>query len=284
MFLATIHMWLDDKNTLSEKKLEQKTSFWEGVLNVVDSLFGVKLGVELKALQESILWGKNASTSNSKQHVEAVSNTQAPTYEATSWFHDIDVHKKMSEYTPKQSRGLFEKIFGAWVATQFLCYKTNNSPVAMQRVMALASHEGGFHFGIRNADPTKTGPNGWQLNRGTFQISGKDPEKKEAEAVAWLKKLTAGTPFAWINIDILDTRQRELALWIWYINTRKNPTQIFADLADPNLSDAQVVTLMSTRIQWGIPVIGQDVVKKTKNATAGQYFAQMSKHGYEPIA
>ncbi len=84
--------------------------------------------------------------------------------------------------------------------------------------------------------------------------------------------------------DTLDERQKNLFLWVGHIMSRKNPMQIFADLWDPNLSDAQVVNLMSKRIQGGIPDIGHDVVKKTKSATAANYYAQMSKHGYESLA
>lgn len=169
--------------------------------------------------------------------------------------------------------------------TQLFTYLTHNSPVAMQRTLALASHEGAFNFHIRNADPNTASR---QKNYSTFQLSAVDLPKKIAESKQWAKKLIAWTPMANIDIDAvydtLDERQKNLFLWVGHIMSRKNPMQIFADLWDPNLSDAQVVNLMSKRIQGGIPDIGHDVVKKTKSATAANYYAQMSKHGYESLA
>jgi hypothetical protein len=174
--------------------IESKTSFWEGVMNVVDSLFDIKLGAELKSLKDAIMGGgkkvENANVSSK--------NPSNSYHEAHTSVKNIDVKKPMSQYSPEESRGLFESVFGTGMATQLLFHVTKNSPIAMQRVLALASHEGAFHFGIRNADPNKASG---QVNYSTFQLSAKDLPAKILEAKNGAKKLIAGTPLASMNID-----------------------------------------------------------------------------------
>ena len=271
------------KSIIEESNQELKKEFW-GFVDRIKNFFTGSVQA-LKDLYADITW-------QSREKAQSVQeNTTQSTQGTNEWMNDIsnkeiNEEKTLNEYTDAEAKTLFTSVFWTGLVTDAFMHLTNGSGAAMLRTVALAKHEGNLDFDIRNRDPNLKSK---QNNYSTFQLSAKNLDAKLTESKRWFKKLLQNTPFANMNDDEfmhtfnqLDVRQQNLALWLWHIMSRPKPYQILADLGNPDLSETEVATLMSKRIQWGISDIGKWVVKQMKTAKAGDYFAAMRSHGYEP--
>ncbi|MDD2486943.1 MAG: hypothetical protein PHS92_01050 [Candidatus Gracilibacteria bacterium] len=175
--------------------------------------------------------------------------------------------KKLKDLNFDESKTLLISIFGEGPATRLLIKIDGGSTFAIKRMIALAKHEGGFKFGRRNPDPASG------FNIGTFQIGGSGSNESDS-----LKKfnncLDIGVKMAEENkIDVdfasLDNAQKDLLAHLGYIQEYRGGKDkgTFEKLKDPNLSDSEVIKLMSREIQGGIPAIGKSVVSQLENAS-----------------
>lgn len=180
---------------------------------------------------------------------------------------------KLGQLTFDQSKSLLNKIFWAWPWTQLAEKLSQWQSVFITRLIALARHEWWLNFGRTNQDPNPTQQNIW-----TFQISAPAENGKTARQSVEQKyadTLNAGIKMCesnWIQVDrnSLDAAQKDLLSWLWYINIQRWWESTFAKLRDTNLSDSELINLMSTTIQWGIAAIWNSVVNQMKNLSVNE--------------
>lgn len=176
--------------------------------------------------------------------------------------------KKLWELNFDESKSLLTKIFweGPW--TQLLIKIANAQPVFITRTIALARHEWWLNFGRENTDPNPTQENIW-----TFQISAPSEwgkSARESVQIKYQKVLNTGIAMCkemGIQVDqaSLTPAQKDLISWIWYVKLQRWGDATFAKLRDPNLSQDQLVELMSKTIQWWIAAIWNSVVSQMKS-------------------
>ncbi len=195
-----------------------------------------------------------------------------------AWVDGVEwVLKKMKELSFDESKQLLISIFGQWPGTDLLIKIDWWSGVAIKRMIALAKHEGWFVFWRRNKDPKS-----W-FNIWTFQIwwswsTEADSLKKYNNCFNLWEKLAEENDIP-VDFAVMDNAQKDLLAHLWYINEyrwwkkdktewwKKDEVTTFDMLKDPNLTDSEVVHLMSTRIQWGIDAIWLSVVAQLNNAS-----------------
>ena len=176
-----------------------------------------------------------------------------------------------------------EKVFWTWAATELLIKLSSWSPSMILRTIALAKHEGKLNFGRKNEDPNKQSG---QINIWTFQISAKKNQivKKRNDCLSQGKVMLNEQ---WISYQENDFRelsdynqetannkvgkaQVDLLVWLGYLKERGGE-EIFRELRDENLREQEIITLMSTKIQWWIKDIGEDVLAQINNNTWNNY-------------
>lgn len=192
--------------------------------------------------------------------------------------------KNLKELNFEEAKILANKIFGDGPATNLLFAMSNNTPAMILRSIALAKHEGGLKFWLKNTDPNKKSA---QINIWTFQISAKKNEivnkrnKNLEEGLLLLKEHNISYEEAYFkklnnyNDETWDSTQQkaqtDLLVWLWFIQKERGGKATLEKLADNTLSDNEIVDLMSSKIQWGIGAIGKDIVAQIKNWNTDQY-------------
>lgn len=82
--------------------------------------------------------------------------------------------KALKDLNVTETNNLLKKVFGEGPGTNLLIAIDNESTFAIKRMIALAYHEGGLHFGRQNPDPASG------FNIGTFQIGGTGSTKESS--------------------------------------------------------------------------------------------------------
>lgn len=172
--------------------------------------------------------------------------------------------KIMWDLTGPESIALANKIFHPGPATDLLVKIDGGSGVMIKRMIALGYHEGWLKFGRQNADPASG------YNYGTFQIgwSNSTPESSLRKYEQCMKSgITLAKQY---GIDasmesIVDAGQKDLMTHLGYIESQRGWSNTFAMLKDPNLSDGELVHLMSTKIQGWIDAIWKSVVAQMQH-------------------
>lgn len=173
--------------------------------------------------------------------------------------------KALKDLNAEETNNLLRKVFGEGPWTDLLIKIDGGNTVAIKRMITLAYHEGGLLFGRQNKDPASG------FNIGTFQIGWRDstPEsslnKYESCLQTWIK--LAGTKSVSVDYEAIknDPAQRDLLTHLGYIQLQRGGERTFDKLKDPNLSDGEVMKLMSDEIQVGIDAIGISVVSQINN-------------------
>jgi peptidoglycan hydrolase-like protein with peptidoglycan-binding domain len=170
----------------------------------------------------------------------------------------------LGSLTAQQSYQTAKAVLGDGPGAELLAaldQRNGGTGTLVQRFLALGRHEGGLAFGRENLDPASG------FNIGTFQIGGAETSRADSQA-KYERNLNVGIQMyqnlvgKTIDRNSLTAADRDALAHVGYIQSERNPAygNLFAELGNRNLSDAQVVRLMSTKIQGGIDAIGEDVV------------------------
>lgn len=206
-------------------------------------------------LKETIT-GKNNSK-NTKSSSEGSYATQKPLSNTV---------KLLKNLNGVESQWLAKKVFGDGFATDLLIKLDDGSGTAIKRMVALWWHEGRLDFWRQNPDPASG------FNIGTFQIGGSKTSKSDSLAKykdcydAWVKLAKKHGIEAPPMYLARDPAQRDLLAHLGYIQSQRWWKATFDKLTNPNLTDKQVIALMSTKIQGGISAIGKSVVSQMKTS------------------
>lgn len=207
--------------------------------------------------------------------------------------------KPLSLMNFEDAKTLFLWVFWTGPWTDLAVRLSNGSPALLLRTIATAKHEGGLKFGLTNPDKAKNQKNIW-----TFQIS-EAFEKGNVMRKYFYKSLVAWLELAWNPVSInpvlekynnevsnadagnygeltsrmmseiqslgISYAQQDLLTWYWYINLSQWGARTFAKLADSSLSEPEVMTLISDKIQVWIPAIWASVVAQIKSQSVGDY-------------
>ncbi len=170
-----------------------------------------------------------------------------------------------------QRQTFAKKVFGDGPGAKLLTAldsKYGNKGEMILRMVALGKHEGGLLFGRTNKDPASG------MNRGTFQIGGaastSESTKSKYDSMLSLGANIYEKMFGQkLDTKSMNNADKDLIAHIGYIENRSstfegNSETLFQKLADPALSDDQLVRLMHYKIQGGIPAIGKAVVAMTR--------------------
>lgn len=175
-----------------------------------------------------------------------------------------DTVKLMWELNWTESIALARKIFHPGPATDLLIKLDDWDGTMIKRMIALGYHEGWLKFGRQNPDPA-SGYNYW-----TFQI-GWSKSTPESSMRKYEECMRAGIALAKRNgIDvsmetIVDPGQKDLITHLGYIDSQRGWANTFAMLRDKNLSDWELIHLMSTKIQGWIDAIWKSVVAQMQH-------------------
>lgn len=133
--------------------------------------------------------------------------------------------------------------------------------VLVKRMIALGWHEGRLQFRRQNADPARG------KNTGTFQINAASQTLADNRYEGFLRsgiEYYNRTFSTNITRSDLSPADMDILAHVAYIDCERGGKETFRKLADPNLSDEQLITLMHHKIQGGIRAIGESVVAQTR--------------------
>lgn len=230
-----------------------------------------------------LLWNQEEDENSEKPKEDE--NSEKPK-EDENQINVLDVNMKMSDMNREQSKLFAQRVFGKWPGTDLLIKLSNQKPDMIKRVVALAKHEWWLNFGRKNIDPNTASQ---QINIWTFQLSAKSNEivDKYNKSLNFGKKLLDKYDIKYSSNDLKnittyvqdiakDTKSKaqcDLVSWLGYIDWYRNTgsVNVLEKLADPNLKDDEVKTLISKNIQWWIPEIWKSVVKQLANNSVKDY-------------
>lgn len=217
----------------------------------------------------------------------------------------------------EQTRATVRAVFGDGVGAETLSAlgaQHGDERTFLQRVTALGVHEGALSFGRLNDDP-KAG-----INRGTFQEGGSHIETPAQATAQYERRITAGIAVAeralgrTIEPGTLSPADRDVMAMVGNRSQRGNaldlydgvspyrdgrsaeypdgsfqrgnPNALFELLADPTLTRAQTIEVVSRLTQGGIAPIGESVAAWTTpgGSELTVDLAAVERRGQEPDA
>ncbi len=168
--------------------------------------------------------------------------------------------KAVSALTPTQCYAMAHRVFGEGPGAELLIAldkKYGGEGVMIQREIALGIHENRLRFGgTPNRDP------GGGYSVGTYQIHGGTPGSAYARYERMLEKgmeLYRVTLQKSIAMDELNSADKDLLGHLGYISSERGGEVRLRELANPDLSRADLARLMSKKIQGGIAAIGNNI-------------------------
>ena len=265
-------------NSLEQNKNETKQSLDNVLKNVLGDLVTGKSPDWKKLLEDVMGFLVSGNIRDKVPTPEPAPDPSGKKYPAGS--QEYLINTLLKGQVPVQNLNLAQrqifarKIFGDGPGAKLLTaidQKFGNKGEMILRMVALGKHEGGLLFGRTNKDPASG------MNRGTFQIGGvasttESTKSKYDAMLANGAKIYEKTFGEKLDTKDLNHADKDLIAHIGYIEGRSlayegSPEGLFQKLADPKLSDNELITLMHRKIQGGIPAIGQDVVAMTRKGT-----------------